>query len=38
MWREVYVNNMTKMTFIDKSGNEYKSTPENIKNTYRRKI
>lgn len=29
---EMYINNMTKMTFIDKSGNEFQVRPNNIKN------
>lgn len=29
---EIYVNAITKMTFIDKSGNEFKMTPFNVKN------
>ena len=35
---EVYINNQTKMIFIDKLGNEFKNTPANIKANHRRKI
>lgn len=31
---EVYVNNRTKIIFIDKLGNEFKSTPHSIKSGY----
>ena len=29
---EIYINSRTKMTFIDKLGNEFKMSPNNIKN------
>jgi hypothetical protein len=31
---EVYINNMTKMTFVDRLGNEFKITPGNVKSGY----